>query len=388
MDLFVLDIPDGENLDFQIALVDDPAIESDWIAFSKQYVKHQGFKIHSKDKRIVSGYAMIADLKIPRFDKERGAYNVIFKKENIEKIWLNFQRQNLNTNTNIMHQTGQFAEGVFVCESFIIDSDRGIKAPEGFDNEANGSWFISMKIENEEVWQQVLDGSFNGFSIEGRFTEKDTKEFTKIKMMNDKLKDKLKTFFGADTKKFESVTLVDGETVLTIEPAVEVGAAVVITNAEGEMEAAPVGEWELEDGRVIVIAEAGLVAEIIEVAADGEEVEEEVMADENQEQQKVKKIIERIESEKIFERLETAEADNKFLKEENEAFKKELVEYKEAITVMLTEAKSEYSKLEEFTKEAFTTLANEPIAEPVKPAFNPFAGDNKKENNIFLNNKN
>ena len=173
MDLFVLDIPDGEQVDFQIALVDEPATESDWIAFSKE--TKQSFIVQSEHKRIVSGYAMIADKEILRIDDERGAYNVVFKKENIEKIWLNFHRNSLSQNTNLDHQTGKLADGVFLCESFIIDSERGIKAPEGFKQEADGSWFISMKVENDEIWEQVLKGDYNGFSIEGRFQEKELK---------------------------------------------------------------------------------------------------------------------------------------------------------------------------------------------------------------------
>jgi hypothetical protein len=407
MDLFVLDLPDGENLDFQIALVDDPATESDWIAFSKTPTKQQEFKIQSEHKRIVSGYAMIADLEIPRFDKVRGAYNVVFKKENIEKIWLNFQRQNLNTNTNIMHQTNEFAKGVFVCESFIIDSERGIKAPEGFETEADGSWFISMKIEDEQVWEQVLNGSFNGFSVEGRFHEKDSKEFSKEEIteiksflktnkMSEKLKDKLKAFFTTEeeVKKFETVLLVDGETEVTIEPAIEVGAAIVIMDAEGNPIPAPISDYELQDGRVIVVEEDGVIAEVKEVEAGEEAEAAEDMGDENQEQQKVKKIIERIESEMIFEKIaelfekvEAIEKVNEFLKAENEEFKKQLVDHKADTEKIAEDNKGEFESLKTFTQEAFELLNDEPVKEPVKTEFNPFKSDKKV--NIFLNkNKN
>ena len=403
MDLFVLDLPDGEHKDFQIALVDDPAIESDWIAFSKNYQDVQAFKIQSEHKRIVSGYAMIAGLKIPRFDKVRGAYNVTFKKENIEKIWLNFQRENINTNTNIMHQTGTFAPGVFVCESFIIDSERGIKAPEGFKQEPDGSWFISMKIENNEVWQQVLDGSFNGFSIEGRFHETDVndfsiekafqtiKEFLKIdKMSNDKLKDKLKKFFTNEVDKFETVLLVDGETEVTIEPAIEVGAAIVIANAEGEPIPAPIGEYELQDGRVIVVEADGVILEVKEVADDAGAENDEDMGGEDEGQQKVKKIIERIESEKIFEKiaefsikLEEVEKVNEFLKAENEELKKQLVDHKADTDKIVEENKTEFESLKTFTKEVFDELAEQPAKKPVKPAFNPFKKEVKHK--LFKN---
>tara|TARA_R110000851_G_scaffold124026_3_gene254016 strand:+ start:87 stop:638 length:552 start_codon:yes stop_codon:yes gene_type:complete len=168
MELTELNIPDGEQLDFQIALVDSPAIESDWIAFDK--VK-QKFQVESEDKRIVSGYAMIADLPILRRDDSGKEYHVVFRTDSIQKIALNFMRNGLTKNTNLSHATGAFESGVYVFESFLIDSERGIKAPDKFNQEANGSWFISMKIENDEVWKSVKDGTFKGFSVEGLFQE-------------------------------------------------------------------------------------------------------------------------------------------------------------------------------------------------------------------------
>lgn len=390
MDLFILDIPDGDQKEFQIALVDEPAIESDWIAFSKNVDSQHEFKIQSKERRIVSGYAMIADLEIPRYDERRGYYNVTFRKGNIEKIWLNFHRNNLMTNTNEMHQSGQFAKGVFVCESFIIDSERGIKAPEGFKQEPDGSWFISMKVENDEVWQKVLDGKFRGFSIEGRFRERPAETFREklkdiinnVNMTKEDIKNKVSEFFKKEEatpeepkkEEFESVMLVDGETELTIEPSVEVGAAVVIM-LDGEPQPAPAGEHELEDGRVIVIEEAGVIAAIQEPAS---EIEDEPMSEEaTPEQAQVKKIIERIESEKIFEKIAELEKTVKFLKEENEALKADVTDHKEKL-------EQEFSKLMDFSQETFNALLDEPTKEPVKKQFNPFKKE--KKGNIFLNN--
>ena len=177
MELIELEIPEGEQLDFQVALVDAPAIESDWIAFDK--VKQQ-FQIESKDKRIVSGYAMISDLPILRRDEQRGEYHVVFKKDSIQKIALNFMRNGLMKNTNLDHKTGNFQSGVYVFESILIDSERGMKAPDKFNQEADGSWFISMKIDNDEVWASVLNGTFKGFSVEGLFEESFTTQLEAI----------------------------------------------------------------------------------------------------------------------------------------------------------------------------------------------------------------
>ena len=72
-----------------------------------------------------------------------------------------------------MHETA--VSGVHIVESFLIDERRGITTPKGFDEMTQGSWFVSMLIENEEVWQQVKEGSFKGFSVEGIF-ERATEE--------------------------------------------------------------------------------------------------------------------------------------------------------------------------------------------------------------------
>jgi hypothetical protein len=187
MELIELEIPDFDQLDFQIALVDMPAIESDWLAFDK--VKQQ-FQIESKDKRIVSGYAMIADLPIFRRDEQRGEYHVVFRKDGIKKIALNFMKNGLTKNANLNHQTGNFAEGVYVFESILIDSERGTKAPDKFEQEADGSWFISMKVDNDEIWQQVLDGTFKGFSVEGLFEESFESQVEKLlTVYKEKIKD-------------------------------------------------------------------------------------------------------------------------------------------------------------------------------------------------------
>jgi len=151
---------------------------------------------------------------------------------------------------------------------------------------------------------------------------------------------------------FETVLLVDGTTEVTIEPAIEVGAAIVVTVEGSEPVAAPVGEYELQDGRIIVVAEEGVVAEVRE----GEEViEEEPMSeDKPEEPNQVKRIIERIESEKIFSSIEELKETVKFLKEENET-----------LLSRLSEVEDSFAKTQDFTKQTFETLLGEPSAEPV-----------------------
>lgn len=173
MELIQLHLPSEEEVEFQIALVDEPAIESDYQVFKKELETRYSFKELDKSRNLIMGYFMISDLEIPRFDKNRGAYNVVFKKDAIDKIVRNFSKNGLNRNMNEMHQTGKLLDGVYVLHHWQLDSEMGITAPNGFKQEADGSWFAVVRCENEEIYQKALNGELKGFSIEGRFIEEE-----------------------------------------------------------------------------------------------------------------------------------------------------------------------------------------------------------------------
>ena len=128
----------------------------------------QRFKVQSEDRRIVSGALMVAGLPIYRRD-ESGEYYVSFTASAIQAIVYKFMKENRTKEVNEMHETD--VDGVFLFESFIVDSTRGIRTPDGFDELPDGSWFGSFKVENDEVWAKVKDGTYTGFSVEGLFTQ-------------------------------------------------------------------------------------------------------------------------------------------------------------------------------------------------------------------------
>jgi hypothetical protein len=74
-------------------------------------------------------------------------------------------------------------------ESFIVDSQRGIRPPMGFEDAPEGSWFGSYKVDNEDVWNNFIKtGEFKGFSVEGVFDlvpEGDAKEKDIMKQIVD-----------------------------------------------------------------------------------------------------------------------------------------------------------------------------------------------------------
>ena len=91
--------------------------------------------------------------------------------------------------------------------------------------------------------------------------------------MNREIKDALKTiktFLGMEVK-LEQMKLIDGNTVIEAD-SFEVGASVMIVVPEGEPVPLEVGKYELEDGRLLVVEEVGMIAAIEEMPKEEEEM--------------------------------------------------------------------------------------------------------------------
>jgi hypothetical protein len=133
------------------------------------------FAIQDEDKRIVSGPAMVAGLPIYRKDPKLGEYYCQFDADTIRQIVYRYFKSGRNTTANVMH--AQEVAGVYVFESWLIDDTKGV--PQGFDPLPNGSWFVSFRVENDDVWAKVKAGEYTGFSVEGLFSEAETDEINR-----------------------------------------------------------------------------------------------------------------------------------------------------------------------------------------------------------------
>ena len=182
-------------------------------------------------------------------------------------------------------------------------------------------------------------------------------------------KDKVEETPELETQKFVDATLQDG-TVVQIEPALEVGAAVVVV-LEDEVVPAPDGDHVLEDNTVIVV-EGGLITAI----QTPEDVEEEAVEEMETEKtttsdREAKKVIESIITEKQFseltQKVEEQEKTIAFLKSENEA-----------LTVLFNDKFKELGGL-------FNELFAEPTDEPIKKSKNPLRKEPSA--NMFLKTK-
>lgn len=252
-----------------VALVDKPAIERNFLAFKDN-------KLHfalDEEKRIISGPAMVADAPIFRKD-ENGEYNVFFSAETIRDIAVKFFKKDYQKNLNLFHDPSLSLEGVTIFESFVSDVSRGIQPMKGFEDLPDGSWFISAKVDNEEVWNKIKSGEVKGFSVEGIFsfmkvngTQKHNSHISTENFIMDNIKDLWNSFKekflndSANTTQptapvqMMETTLKDGTPVKV--DRLEVGGVVMVNDAP-----APAGEHELADGTKIVVGEGGVITEV------------------------------------------------------------------------------------------------------------------------------
>lgn len=147
-----------------VALVDNPAISIDFLAFSN----HTKYEFSLDDEqRIISGPLMVADMPIYRNDGGK-EYYVMFDASTIKDIVQRFFKQGNTSKANLMHTDG-IVPDVFMFESYIVDDKRGNQAPSYAPELPQGSWVGSYKVNNDEVWQKIKAGELKGFSVEGLF---------------------------------------------------------------------------------------------------------------------------------------------------------------------------------------------------------------------------
>jgi len=54
-------------------------------------------------------------------------------------------------------------------QSWIADESKGIPKMKQFESLPDGTWFLGAKVNSDEAWAKVKDGTFKGFSVEGMF---------------------------------------------------------------------------------------------------------------------------------------------------------------------------------------------------------------------------
>lgn len=234
-----------------ISLVEQPAVEYSFLKFNEEV-----FQAFDDAEHIITGVVALADKPIYRYSYEMGSYYVIFEKDTIKKMVEKYSKSGLFNSINLNHDNNPI-EGVYLIESYIKDSERGI-VPKEFADIPDGSWLCSFKVENDELWKELTTkNTLNGFSLQGVFQLEEclTQKFNQMNPIQ--LRNLILRLSDVTTDK--GTLTVDGE--------ITIGADAYLGN-----EVAPDGEYLLE-AEILVIKD-GKIAEIIEKEATEEVLEE------------------------------------------------------------------------------------------------------------------
>jgi len=150
-----------------ISVVENPAIEEDFIA-----LKSQEFKLAEIDgeRRILMGALLIPNKPIYRRNGE-DEYYIYFSKDTVLKASQMYLMNSKQNNSTLEHQYE--LEGLSLVESWIVEDKVHDKSVKYGMNLPLGSWVGSVKVNNDQIWNEfVLTGKVKGFSIEGYFADK------------------------------------------------------------------------------------------------------------------------------------------------------------------------------------------------------------------------
>jgi hypothetical protein len=150
-----------------VSVVLNPAIEENFIALAKHEVE---LKEIDAEKRLLMGASLIPNKEIFRKDEQGNEFYIYFSEQTVRKASEMFFQNSKQNNATLNHD--QKIEGMTVVESWIVDNPEMDKSKNYGFSFPKGTWVISMKVDNDEIWKEVKLGKVKGFSIEGYFIDK------------------------------------------------------------------------------------------------------------------------------------------------------------------------------------------------------------------------
>ena len=297
----------GDSSDvYAISLVEEPAIEIDYVAFDKDKETKPNLKFiedKQNEKFMILGPALIPDKNIYR-NYDGNEFYVSFSAECIEKLSYKFMKTCYGDGC-FTKDHESFAQGCSLAESWIKTSENDKSVDYGFDCPI-GTWFIAAKIDSIELWDSIKKGERKGFSIESWvdleeiIENKDKKENDMSKQktnletmeVNDGFWDKLKGIIAEamGTSKDDK----------TVEDAVE----------EAKAEADPVEEVVEAEEQTPEVPVDEVAKEVIDTVEEGAETTETAAED-------LQTVVD-----KLQEEVDALKAENAELKKKNEKMSK------------------------------------------------------------------
>ena len=176
---------DSEELTIDaISLVTSPAIEQDFVFMGKEKNNLTLAKV-DEEKRILVSPALIPNKQIFRYDPNTDMeYYVYFSKDTVRQASELYLKHNNHHKATYQHEDR--VSGVLTVESWIKEGDMDKSKMYGYDL-PNGTWFVKMRVDNDEMWNKIKEGELKGLSIEGFFIDKMEKMSETAKPSNEEI---------------------------------------------------------------------------------------------------------------------------------------------------------------------------------------------------------
>ena len=169
---------------YAISLVENPAIEVDYVALSKQEEEIQ-IKLSSDERHICYGPALIPNKDIYRNNGEQEFY-INFTEESIAKMSQDFLKEHRQHEVTLDHENS--AEEVYLVESWLVEDPYKDKSNALGITVPKGTWMVAMKVNNVEVWERIKKGELKGFSVESMISLEDFSKIDKIMNKTNEIK--------------------------------------------------------------------------------------------------------------------------------------------------------------------------------------------------------
>ena len=180
-----------------ISIVENPAIESNFVALKKQ----ESIQLAEvdKEKRLLMGALLIPNKPIYRNGPDGEEYYIFFSKETIAKASQMYLQNGNQSNSNIEHGEKDL-QGLTLVETWLVADEKMDKSRVYGIDVPVGTWMGAVKVNNEEVWNDyVKTGKVKAFSIEGYFVDK-MEQKSKVKedleLSEDLIIDKIKNILN------------------------------------------------------------------------------------------------------------------------------------------------------------------------------------------------
>ena len=150
-----------------ISVVENPAIEEDFIALKSEEIKLAEV---DKEKRILMGALLVPNKPIYRRKGEE-EYYIYFSKETVEKASQLYLMNGNQSKATLEHQ--HTINGLTLVESWLVEDEVHDKSRKYGLSVPVGTWMGAVKVNNDQIWNDfVKTGKVKGFSIEGYFADK------------------------------------------------------------------------------------------------------------------------------------------------------------------------------------------------------------------------